>query len=162
MKKIIICLFAVLFLTGCGVSENQKLDTNDNVENSINSYDTSSMDYMEKYIYNLSSNADRTIFLGFWHQSITYAKSIQLELKGISNTNSYTFDPTNSSEIPSEISNIFDFSSIKRRSGFDKHQNFKLTINGTDVKLSYDGIEFFPTKYSYSEVQELVEKYNKN
>lgn len=160
MKKIIICLFAVLCLTGCGVSENQNLDTNDNVENSINSYDTSSMDYMEKYIYNLPTNEDRKDFLSFWQQSISYSKAIQLELKEISNTNNYSFDPTNPTEIPTEISNIYDFSSIKRRKGFDKHQNFKLTITGTNVKLSYDGIEFFPTKYSYSEVQELVEKFN--
>lgn len=160
MKKIIICLFAILCLTGCGVSENQNLETNTNVENN-NSYDTSSMDYMEKYIYNLPSDEDRTNFLSFWQQSISYSKAIQLELKEISNTNNYTFDPTNSSEIPNEISNIYDFSSIKRRKGFEKHQNFELTITGTNVKLSYDGIEFFPTKYSYLEVQELVEKYNK-
>ena len=99
--------------------------------------------------------------MSFWQQSISYSKAIQLELKEISNTNNYTFDPTNSSEIPNEISNIYDFSSIKRRKGFEKHQNFELTITGTNVKLSYDGIEFFPTKYSYLEVQELVEKYNK-
>jgi hypothetical protein len=61
MKKIIICLFAILCLTGCGVSENQNLETNTNVENN-NSYDTSSMDYMEKYIYNLPSDEDRTNF----------------------------------------------------------------------------------------------------
>ena len=159
MKKIIICLFAILCLTGCGVSENQNLETNTNVENN-NSYDTSSMDYMEKYIYNLPSDEDRTNFLSFWQQSISYSKAIQLELKEISNTNNYTFDPTNSSEIPNEISNIYDFSSIKRRKGFEKHQNFELKITGTNVKLSYDGIEFFPTKYSYLEVQELVEKFN--
>ena len=50
---------------------------------------------------------------------------------------------------------------LSKKPGFVTHKNFKLVINGTEVKLSYDGIEFYPTDYSYTDVQELVEKYNK-
>ena len=166
MKKIIICIIGILCLTGCGGGvKNENLETNKNIDNASTKTTTanvSKMDYMEKYIYQLPSNDDKNTFLSFWHQSIAYAKAIQYELKSISNTNNYTFDPTNSSEIPSELSNIYDFSSITRRRGFEKHKNFKLTIEGTNVKLSYDDIEFFPTTYSYSDVQELVEKYKTN
>lgn len=162
MKKIIICLFAVLCLTGCGVSENKNLDVNNNVENETNSIDTSSMDFMEKYIYSLPSDEDRTNFLSFYNSITSYCSGLEYELSEMNNTNSYTFDPTKQDEIPSVLSDNYDFSLIKFFKGFSSHNNFKMTVVNENVSLSFDGIEFYPVKnnYGYSEVQKLVEKYN--
>ena len=164
MKKILIItmIFGMILITGCTKKDNQILNNSgQEIINNENNYDASSMDYMEKYIYQLPNNSARTDFLSFWNSMTSYCLGLEYELKEISNTNNYSFDPTDSSSIPSNLSDLYSFSDIKWFAGYSTHKNYLIVVNGEDVKMSFDGIEFYPTNYGYTEVQKLVEKYNK-
>ncbi len=151
---LVIALVLVLCMTGCGNKDNT---VNPEAGNEV--VETTN-DFMDKYISKLESNQDRTNFLNFWNAMTSYCSGLEYELDEMSNTESYTFDPTKSDNIPEILKNKYDFASIKFFDGFDKHSGFKMTIEGENVSLEFDGEEFYPTNYGYSEVQSLVNKHN--
>ena len=157
MRKILLVLMACLILVsvaGCGGANGDVEKGNDTGIVETNK------DYMEKYISNLSTNDERTAFLSFWNSITSYCSGLEYKLGELENTAEYSFDPTKADNIPAEIKEQYDFASIKFFKGFATHKDFEMTINGENVKLSFDGEEFYPSNYGYSEVEALVEKYN--
>ena len=154
ISLILVISIIILGIAGCG---NQKEETN--VESSSGVMETNN-DYMEKYIAKLESSQDRTNFLNFWNAMCSYCSGLEYELVEMGNKNTYEFDPTEPSDIPVELSEKYDFASIKFFDGFKTHTNFKMKVDGENVTLSFDGEEFYPTNYGYSEVQNIVNKYN--
>jgi len=66
MKKIIvfIMLSGLLFVTGCTNKENQNFNDESSSNSNVN-VDTSNMDWMEKYIYELPSDNARKSFKSY-------------------------------------------------------------------------------------------------
>lgn len=157
MRKILLVLMVCLMLVsvaGCGGTKGEVEKGNDT------GIEATNKDYMEKYISSLSTNDDRTAFLSFWNSITSYCSGLEYKLGKIENIGEYSFDPTKAEAIPDEIKEQYDFASIKFFKGFATHRDFKMTISGENVKLSFDGEEFYPSNYDYSEVEALVEKYN--
>ena len=151
-RKISLILVISVFIfaiAGCG---NKKAETN--VESDSGVVETNN-DYMAKHIQSIEPE-NRDEFLYFWQSAVAYCKAVKLELKEIGNTNSYEFDPTDESQIPEELKSI-DFSKLKRDNSKNLHKDFKLCIDGTNVELSFDGIDIYPTDYGYSDIEEIIE-----
>lgn len=138
----------ILGITGCG---NKKEEPS--VESDAEVIET---DYMVKYIQSIEPE-NRDEFLYFWQSAISYCKAVKLDLKEIGNTNAYEFDPTDESQIPAELKNI-DFSKLKRDNSKNLHKDFNLRIDGTNVELSFDRIDIYPTDYGYSDIREIIEE----
>lgn len=158
-KKILLfAVIAALALGTCACNKNSNTETDESTpaEAENNTADYDSGDLMVKHIKSIEPES-RDDFLYFWQSAISYCTGIKLELKEIENTASYEFDPTDESQIPAELSEIYDFAGLKRRDPENRHKDFKLSIDGTDVKLSFDGMEIYPTDYGYSDIQEMIE-----
>ena len=151
-RKISLILVISVFIfaiAGCG---NQKEEIS--VESDSGVVETKN-DYMTKHIQSIEPE-NRDEFLYFWQSAVAYCKAVKLELKEIGNTNSYEFDPTDESQIPEELKSI-DFSKLKRDNSKNLHNDFRLCIDGTNVELSFDGIDIYPTDYGYSDIEEIIE-----
>lgn len=154
MKKRILLLGLVITLAlgmcSCGKSQNTEPK-----EQPV----TKKMDsgnYMEEHIKSIAPE-NRAEFLSFWQMSISYCKIIAFELKNMGNTQDYSFDPTDESQIPEEISELYDFSELSEANMKNLHKNFKMEIKGAEVSLSYDGIDIYPTEYAYSDIQDIID-----
>lgn len=151
-KILLIVLATALILSLCACGEKKVAETEDpqtvseQVDNS---------DKMVKHIKSIEPE-DREEFLAFWQSSILYCKAIALELKNGGNTDKYEFDPTDESQIPKEISSLYDFSELSRENTENLHKDFIMTVDGADVTLSYDGMEMYPTTYAYSDIQDII------
>ena len=157
MKKLLVVMMACMLLVsvaGCAGTQGEVEKESDTGVVETNK------DYMEKYISSLATNEDRTAFLSFWNSITSYCSGLEYKLGEIENTAEYSFDPTKSDSVPAEIKEQYDFASIKFFRGFATHKDFKMDINGENVKLTFDGEEFYPSSYGYSEVEALVDKYN--
>lgn len=153
-KKILLFVFAIVFTIGvsaCGGNTNTEIEKEE-----ISTEKVDHADYMVQHIKSIKPE-NRDEFLSFWQTSVSYCKTIALELKNSGNTNSYEFDPTDASQIPEEISGLYDFSRLTKKNSENLHKNFVMKINGTEVSLSYDGIDIFPTKYAYSDIQDIID-----
>lgn len=154
MKKRIL-LFTAIAVLVVGICGCNKADDTLTSEPTAAKTEAKSDDYMVKHIRSIEPE-NREEFLYYWQGAISYCKAVKLELKEIGNTNSYEFDPTDESQIPSELSGV-DFSNLKRDNSKNLHKDFKLKIDGTDVELSFDGIDIYPTDYGYSDIAEIIE-----
>lgn len=154
MKKKVLLLVLVVSLVlsvcACGNKDVEKVENNNEIVEVDNN------DYMTKHIKSISPE-NRNEFLSFWHAAISYCKTIGLELKGMNNQASYEFDPTDESQIPEAIKGIYDFSRLNQKNTKGLHKDFKMEIDGVDVKLSFDGIDIYPTEYEYSEIQGIID-----
>lgn len=155
MKKkvlsfMLVCLAAVC-LTACGreKSDTGQMETKQETK-------AGDADYMYNYLKGMSSAQERKEFLNFWNFSVAYCKGIKIQLKKIKNEVAYEFDPTDETQIPAEIKDIYDFSEIKEYGRKGRHKNIKISIDRMDVRLSFDGIEFYPTTYGYSDLQKYI------
>jgi len=140
-------------LAGCG-NNSTEVDTG-----KVDVIETNK-DYMEKYISELKDGGERASFLSFWNSMCSYCRGLELKLREVSNGKSYTFDPTDESSIPAELKDLYDFSKIRFYSGVDTHENYEMKVNGEKVEFSFDGETFYPTNYGYTDVKNLVDKYN--
>ena len=151
-KILLIVLATALILSLCACVEKKVAEPEDpqtvseQVDNS---------DKMVKHIKSIEPE-NREEFLSFWQASVSYCKAIALELKSSGNTNKYEFDPTDTSQIPEEISSLYDFSRLSQKNSKNLHKNFIMTVDGADVTLSYDGMEMYPTTYAYSDIQDII------
>lgn len=153
-KKILLFVLAISVMAGlsaCGENSNTEIENKEIVADKVDD-----ADYMVKHIKSIEPE-NRDEFLSFWQTSISYCKTIALELKNSGNKNSYEFDPTDASQVPEEISGLYDFSRLEKKNYDNLHKNFVMKINGADVSLSYDGIDIFPTTYAYSDIQDIID-----
>ncbi|MBO4898408.1 MAG: hypothetical protein J5590_08945 [Clostridia bacterium] len=157
MKKRILLfgMIAVIAIGMCGCGKNKSteaIDTGNSVEESESADNGNKM---EKYIKGMTQE-EKNDFLHYWRGSQTYCGIIEYELKEMGNTNSYEFDPTDKTQIPEELKDI-DFDQIKRDDTKNLHSDFKIKIDGKKVELSYDGMDIYPTEYSFSDIQKMIE-----
>lgn len=153
-KKILLFILAVavvMSLCSCGEKTNVETEEPEVVTEQLDN-----SDYMVKHIKSIKPE-NRDEFLSFWQASVSYCKTIALELKNSGNTNSYEFDPTDASQVPEEISGLYDFSRLNQKNSENLHKDFMMKINGADVSLSYDGIDIYPTTYAYSDIQDIID-----
>lgn len=159
MKKKVFILATICLVTVCLVACNnsevggQETETNQETK-VVNS------DYMEKYLENMSSDKERNDFLDYWHSVKTYCTGLEYELSDVDNSQKYEFDPTDEASIPEEIKDIYDFTEIKLYDRKGIHKDFRLIIDGKKLFLQFDGEEFYPTTYGYSDLQKLIETIN--
>lgn len=161
MKKrvlsIVLACALMLSLPACGKKDGGQIELE---TNPVSVIETPEGDYMEKYIASLDEET-RSRFTLFWSSICSYCRNIEAELKEMENVNEYSFDPTKSDTIPPELAEKYNFSNIKFYDGYDKHENYEMKVVGDKVQLSFDGEIFYPTEYSYSDIEDYVEKYTK-
>ncbi len=153
-KKILLFVLAIAIvgsLCACGEKNDVEKQNPEVISEQIDD-----SDYMTKHIKSITPE-NREEFLSFWQASVSYCKTIALELKNSGNTNKYEFDPTDSSQVPEEISGLYDFSRLNQKNSRKLHKDFIMTIDGSDVTLSYDGIDVYPTTYAYSDIQGIID-----
>jgi len=73
------------------------------------------------------------------------------------NTQRYVFDP--SKEIPTAVSEKYDFYSLLNNRDFNNHTGYKITIDGEKVYIEFDSIQFYPSNYDITDIEDYVEKH---
>ncbi len=156
MKKalliLFVCVFVVCCFSACGGGKNNEAVT----ESADESYDN----VWEKHIASLEDDSAREKFARFWTDMSFYCSGIEYELKQIDNQISYEFDPTDDEAIPEEIKDLYDFDDIKLFLDYSNHKDYILNIDGINVTMFFDDIQFYPTDMSTSDILVLVEKYS--
>ncbi len=113
-------------------------------------------DYMYEYVTKIAPE-DRNAFAAFWNRMYSYYLQVTRAMRENKNEGHYEFDiDRDSSSVPNKVMEIFDVTSLYDVIGADKHTNYKMTIDGTDVSLYFDNYKFFPSEYSYGEICELI------
>lgn len=151
MKKTLYFLLIgaiALTMTAC-VKKEEKQE-----ENEI--YTEQNVNFLEKYIANLPDNKSRKAFEILWNDVEMTGHLLERKMNG--NTEKYEFDP--SGEIPTQIAEAMDFSSLLSNMTFKNHKDWKITIDGENVYIEFDGIQFYPSEYGIMDVKEYIEKYN--
>lgn len=157
-RAFLMALAAALLFGGCSGNKNPEAGTETETEDAEES--ATPKDFVEEYVSNLSTDEERESFLSFWNDTQLYCKRIKIELKSIENTEKFEFDPTDDENIPEAARDIFNYAEIKMNASYDKHSDYLLTIDGEDVSLEYDGHVFYPSDYSYTEMQDVIQKFS--
>ena len=150
-------LIMVLLLSACGGATTESQTEDAAIEETEAA---APVNQLEKYISNLPDNNARNAFPFFWNQMDGYCRRLESALRNAENTESYSFDPTNADEIPEGIAELYNYSEITLYDSYETHTDYKLEIEGAEVKLFFDGIQFYPSEYGYLEMQSIVDKYN--
>jgi len=146
-------------------TSNADSNLNSNTQNSINNNteieDTKTEkvefeNFLDEYIANLPNNEARTEFEYLFTTVQITGKLIERNMKD--NNKKFEFDPT--MEIPEEVAEKVDLSTLLNEISFDEHENYKITIDDDNATIEFDGIIFFPCKYGVLEVEDYIEKHN--
>lgn len=156
-KVLLIVLVLVMVLTACGKGGDEAA-TEIGVEEIVENIEFE--DFLEEYVAKLESNAERENFLYLWECVTGFCERAEYKLEKAEFKGKFEFDPTDKDNIPQEVQAVIDFMEFSMFSYIDEHGNYKMTIDGDKVTLSFDGHEFYPTDDGYLTVKGYVEKYN--
>lgn len=156
LALIIMLCVLTLAVNGCGSkTSNQSNDALTDSEVEITD-STKSNDEIKNYLVSLAPER-RGEFLYFWQQTTNCCNGIEFELRKIKNEDSYEFDPTDESQIPETVKDVYEFSKLKQIDYTNVHKDYKITIKGVNVTLFIDGIKYFPTDYSYNDISNMIQ-----
>ena len=157
MKKLLILiatLTMVMNFVGCS-NQTGKVDEETKNEAIV----SKEQSFMEEYIRSIDSSK-RDSFLLFSESTRGFCQRLESKLSTVEFTGEYEFNPSKMEEVPQEIEEICSFQEFSLFPEIYKFEDIKMSIKDATVRLSYDGKEFYPTTYSYTDIKDIIEKVN--
>lgn len=157
MKRILTLMMVFVMLTafaGCSsqpndISEEKQQETEVRQEQS----------FLEDYIGSMAAEK-RARFLVF-HEGVNgFCQSLEAALDEGDFVGEFEFDPFHEDEVPAALEAVYSFQTLVLFSGAYLFKDIKMTVKDNEVTLSYDGHEFYPRKYDYTDIQEIIDRIN--
>ena len=151
MKKFLTLFMTVAIIFAMTACNNNETSTNENVETEK----VEISNFLDEYISELPDDSSRKAFKSLWNAVEMTGNLLTRKMAG--NTQKFEFDP--SAEIPTEVSEKFDFNALLSNRDFKNHKDYKITIDGENVYIDFDGVRFYPSEYDITDVEKYVEKH---
>lgn len=157
MKRILTLMMVFVMLTafaGCSsqpndISEEKQQETEVQQEQS----------FLEDYIGSMDA-VKRECFLVFHQCANGFCQRLEAALDEADFVGEFEFDPSSKDEVPAELEAVYSFQTFALFAGVYLFKDIKMTVKDNEVTLSYDGHEFYPRKYDYTDIQEIIDRIN--